>query len=376
MAKKDGGGRELAGHLRLTIRGIRSLITDMIENQMTWPVFQRGTSGIGKSDGMRQIAQALDGELIDERVIHYEPPDFKGYLHYDMNAKAAAFAPSHLEMSIKKAFERAQERRAKAKSTKPPVVIVHMDEWNLGKPSTQNAGYELFLDRKINGWHLPDSVFLAASGNRTEDRAYTYTMPVPLVNRFVFVDVGFDVMEWTEDFAVPRKLHPFAIAFVHFRKEVFHRLPEADQEAQFPTPRGWERVSNLLNMMDVRDPRLVKYATGLVGEGSALEFAKYCEIKDDVERMIAAVRNEDYKSIPNEPSRLYALNQFLVADFRDNPKASVDRLLKYALHLPDVLADIAAALCKSMINVSKPAVANSKQFPAFAEKWGKYYLAE
>jgi hypothetical protein len=370
MAKKE------AMKLTLTIRGVKRLLGDLAANNVTYPLFQRGTSGIGKSEAVRQVAREHDGELVDERAIHYEPPDFKGYLHYDQAAKAAAFAPSHLEISLKRALERVQERRARTKSTAPAIVVCHLDEWNLAKPTVQNAGYELFLDRKINGWHLPDSVLLVASGNRTEDRAYTYTMPVPLVNRFLFVDVDYAIDEWTADYAVPTKMHPFAIAFLHFRKELFHKLPEADQETQFPTPRGWDRVSRLLSFLDPADPRLSQYACGLVGDGAALEFAKYCQIKDEVDRLLAAVGAEDWKKIPQEPSILYALNQFLIADFRDNPKANADKILKYALHLPVGVVDIAAALCKSMVNVNKAAVAASRQFPAFAEKWGQYYLGE
>jgi len=57
------------------------------------PVFIWGPPGIGKSDIVHQIGEALDAHVIDVRLSLWEPTDIKGIPYYSAEDNKMSWAP-------------------------------------------------------------------------------------------------------------------------------------------------------------------------------------------------------------------------------------------------------------------------------------------
>ena len=62
---------------------------------------------------------------------------------------------------------------------------------------TRKAGcYQLVLDRKLGEYRLPDGWVVIAAGNPASERGVHFSMPRPLRNRFVHLDLEPDFIDW------------------------------------------------------------------------------------------------------------------------------------------------------------------------------------
>jgi MoxR-like ATPase len=57
------------------------------------PIFLWGPPGIGKSDIVHQIGDAMNAHVIDVRLSLWEPTDIKGIPYFDSNANKMVWAP-------------------------------------------------------------------------------------------------------------------------------------------------------------------------------------------------------------------------------------------------------------------------------------------
>ena len=166
------------------------------------PIFLWGPPGIGKSDIIHQIGDAMDALVIDIRLSLWEPTDIKGIPYYAANDNKMVWAePSELPDA---------ELASKHKN-----IILFLDEMNSAAPAVQAAAYQLILNRRVGQYVLPDNVIIVAAGNREADKGVTYRMPAPLANRFVHLEMGVDFDDWFQ-WAVDNKIHQDVVGYLQF----------------------------------------------------------------------------------------------------------------------------------------------------------------
>ena len=130
----------------------KSALTHCIKLQR--PIMMWGAPGIGKSDIVKQIADAEGREVIDIRLPLWEPTDIKGIPYYNSKENNMVWAsPAELPTDPKS------------------KAIVFLDELNSAAPAVQAAAYQLILNRRVGQYHLPEGVSIVAAGNR----AVSYT---------------------------------------------------------------------------------------------------------------------------------------------------------------------------------------------------------
>ena len=61
---------------------------------------------------------------------------------------------------------------------------------------TQAGCYQLVLDRKLGEYHLPEGSVVVAAGNPASERGVHFSMPRPLRNRFVHLNLEPDFEDW------------------------------------------------------------------------------------------------------------------------------------------------------------------------------------
>lgn len=220
------------------------------------PAFLWGAPGIGKSDIVAGAARALGLPLIDLRATLLDPVDLRG-LPMVADGAAKWARPDFLPFA---------DRDGES-------GILFLDELNAAPASTQAACFQLVLNRRVGEYQLPEGWRIVAAGNRVSDRASASRMPSALANRFAHIDCEADLTAWSA-WADSVNLSPLVVAFLRFRPELLHKMPEGEARA-FPTPRAWAQVAKVAGAPD--DIRL-NLVSGLVGEGAAAEFEGFARV--------------------------------------------------------------------------------------------------
>lgn len=287
-------------------------INKVLEDKM--PIMLWGAPGIGKSSIVKQICAERNWKLIDLRLSLLNPIDLRGLPYLDSEKKQAVWlSPEFLP--------------------KDGVGILFLDEINIAPVATQQAAYELLLDRKIGNYIFPEGWRIITAGNRETDLASVTGMPSPLANRLLHITVEANLDDWKV--WAKGNVDERVIGFLNFRPALLAQLPKKEEKA-FPTPRSWEFVSRLLRLYSsVEDcEELIK---GAVGEGSCKEFLGFVRIYGklpDVDGILAGTVHD----VPEKSDVLYALASALVTKLN---KSNLENFLEYSISLPAEFATLA-----------------------------------
>ena len=130
-----------------------------------------GAPGVGKSQGVRQIADILSEKsgkkvvVTDVRLLLFNPVDLRGI--------PTANAEKTLAVWLKpKIFQ--------MDDSADVVNILFLDEISAAPQSVQAAAYQITLDHTVGEHKLPENCIVIAAGNRVTDRSVAFNMPKAL----------------------------------------------------------------------------------------------------------------------------------------------------------------------------------------------------
>jgi len=254
------------------------------------PIMVWGAPGLGKSSILREVAEERGIGFIDVRLAQREPVDIRGLPVPDADG---------VKWLVSSDWPRDKNSRG----------IILFDEITAADRSLQVAAYEFILDRRLGELYtVPDGWYICAAGNRTEDRAVASTISSALANRFMHLELGEDVESWLI-WARKHEIRPEVMGFIRFAPQVLFRQKNENLERGWPTPRAWERVSRMLDIMqDEEEPLVRKMVYGLVGNRAGVEFMEFRKMSEsfgDVKRMMTDPNAPVV--IPNRADMRYAL---------------------------------------------------------------------
>lgn len=226
-----------------------SLINSRIPFREFPSVMLWGPPGVGKSQGVKQIAAEIedktgkDVRVTDVRLLLFNPVDLRGIPTSNEDKTLAVWLkPQIFQMD----------------DSEEVVNILFLDEITAAPTSVQAAAYQITLDRTIGEHRLPENCIVIAAGNRVTDRSVSYNMPKALANRLCHFEIKEDTGAW-HNWAIRKGIHPYVVGYIEYNSTALIR--SEGMELAFPTPRSWEMVSNILNYVseDVNTvlPRLV-----------------------------------------------------------------------------------------------------------------------
>ncbi|MBA9004962.1 AAA family ATPase [Thermomonospora cellulosilytica] len=262
------------------------------------PVLLWGEPGIGKSAGMRQLADGLGVPLETVIASVHEPSDFAGLpvIGDDPAAEGVPMAPPDWAVRLARAGR----------------GLVFFDELSSAPPAVQAALLRVVLERRVGSLALPEPVRVVAAANPPSSAADGWHLSPPLANRFVH-------LHWTHDprtvargmagtwpqVTIPlvdpgraagavAKARGVISGFLTARPGLAHQLP-SDAEARggaWPSPRTWEMALRLLATgYAARASReaLTAAIVGTVGDGAGIELMSYLDNLDlpDPDRVLA-----------------------------------------------------------------------------------------
>lgn len=323
------------------------------------PLFIHGTTGIGKSDTVRQVAERIAEEkgrtfvewedaeaeellanpeeyfvFVDERLAQSDPSDVKGLP--DLDGDATEWKPPKWIDVV---------------SNDDVAGFVFCDELNLAPQLVQAAYYEMILDKKVGDNRLSDEVYLVGAGNRTEDQAHIREMPAPLRNRFGHVELrppsaGKDGA-WTE-WAIENDVDSRVLGFLtsNLGKDKLFLFTEDNRDAIcFATPRTWEMASTAIQSADAETPAEVAEVAGMfIGEGTASNFRGFLETREEVD-VQAYLDNPEMAEELTEVDVKHALITAIAEEYREDKDALGD-VIEVAAHLDTEFGSFLLSMCR------------------------------
>lgn len=291
-----------------------------------------GQPGSGKTSICYQVADKLKVPHYTFQATLYDPTEIKGLPIYDHDKKSARFLP----------FE-------DMPSMGEGILII--DDLPHAPNQTQNAFMRLILEGIAGAWNL-GKLFPVATGNRSTDRAGAKDLQTAMANRFCFVELDISYDDW-RSWAIQHGIHPSVTAYLGTPtgREWLNKFDPSQQVNA--TPRSWEAVSNVMYALS-HNTTLMKIAMmGCIGEEATIKYSawvKYYEKMPDLQKIL-----EGKNIFPEELDVMYATVSGLIALVKEFPakKASiVQRLVNYAVAMPDKYVELGAVLSKDLLIVA------------------------
>lgn len=258
---------------RISIRQMEDLV--MLGARIGKTVFFYGGAGLGKSEKMRQVANAMfphriGDNLCDVRLSDKEPQDIAGI----------PIPITVIDPATGKEITRTVYAVPSFWPTDPNWEgIVFLDELPNAMLGTQHSAYQVILDHVAGDHKFPKGCVFVGAGNRSTDNAGTTEMPGPLINRMIMSEVEYNLDVWIEDYAVPFKLHPHIIGFLKQFPEHFYTgdVTNRPDNGVFASPRQWKTVSDILyDYEKTKNEFITEIAiAGTVGEGLETQVMAY-----------------------------------------------------------------------------------------------------
>lgn len=259
----------------MTPTALRTYLEKLVGQNLRISAMLWGPPGIGKSSIVAQVAQAHDLELVDVRLSQLAPTDLRG-LPVAEQGVSRWYPPEFLPGGGR--------------------GVLFLDELNLAPPAMQGVAQQLILERRVGSYVLPSEWFVWAAGNRKEDRASVFDMPVPLANRFLHLHAEPDFDSF-KAYALEHRIHEQVVAFLSYRPGLLHKIDP--QQPAWPSPRSWTMASALHGAgLDIAPA---------VGIGAAAEFAAFVTLYENLLDLDLILAGEGTDlPFPDEPSIRYA----------------------------------------------------------------------
>lgn len=303
-------------------------------------VFLWGPAGVGKSNGVLQIAEKLSkltGRNVcvtDVRLLLFSPIDLRGVPVADEKKEFTNWLkPRIFDM----------------KTDENTVNLLFLDELSAAPQSVQAAAYQICLDRRIGEHLLPENCLVIAAGNRTTDLSVSYKMPKALCNRLLHFNIKTDFESWRE-WAYDNNIDPRIIGYLGFDNSRLCVEPESSELA-FCTPRSWSFVSTILEMSDDTDTDTFDLIAACIGTDAALEFETWCRGYLDLPSIEEIFRGT-CRRYPRSNDVYFALISSLYAAIRNKSGSVTDNELEnccsYVKRFP---ADFAMTFFKDLNSI-------------------------
>jgi hypothetical protein len=282
------------------------------------PLHIWGACGVGKSQIVSQVADDLGYDFLDVRAVQLDPVDLRGLPR--IAADQTEWVPPKF-------------------LPKSGSGILFLDELTSAPQMTQAGCYQLVLDRRLGEYVLPDGWVVIAAGNPASERGVHFSMPRPLRNRFVHLDLEADLDDWCT-WAVKASVRPEIVAFLRFKPDLLHTADTTPDANAWATPRSWEMASNVLSGIARRQKVAFLSGTsefeaqlldGTVGSAAASEFVAFLRLFRQLPSIDEVLLNPDTAPLPTETSAQIAIATALGRAMTDH---SIGRGLRYLDRMP------------------------------------------
>lgn len=314
----------VSGMVKVLSKAYLSLIEKKLPFRKFPSVMLWGPPGVGKSQGVREIAKTIEEQtdkkvvITDVRLLLFNPVDLRGIPTANEEKTLAVWLkPKIFQMD----------------ESEDVVNILFLDEISSAPQSVQAAAYQITLDRTVGEHRLPENCIIIAAGNRVTDKSVAYNMPKALANRLCHFEIKGDAIAW-HSWAIKNALHPFVVGYLEYNSVALMRFDAAGSGLAFPTPRSWEMVSNILTAVSDDMQAVSPMISGCIGLEETSKFRTWTELYaalPSVEEIFKG-RQEERKMAPELQT---ALRSAMVAYAIAHPtQEGINHSVTFACRLP------------------------------------------
>jgi hypothetical protein len=224
------------------------------------------------------------------------------------------------------------------RSTDPnKPVILFLDDFHLCGPAQLELGFEMFTERTIRGYKLPDNVAFILAGNNSS-KAGSKAGNSAITNRCMAMPVVTDFDYWRLNYAIPNKVNYKIITFLS--NSTYSKYFHMEEQANKPwgSPRSWTRLSAMFNPYEqamggnISSYDLIYLVSGHVGSEAAADFNAYYKLYLETE-MHLVFDGKKAIDVPNDMSGQYiyclaACGEFFNRIGTDPDKTKLDKSLR------------------------------------------------
>jgi AAA domain (dynein-related subfamily) len=285
------------------------------------PLFLRGAPGIGKSQIFQQFARENNLSYKESRLIHFSETDLKGFPCLDKGKGVSKWLPPE-EFPTKE---------------EPGIWV--LEEFNSANSQVQAACYQLLLDRRIGEYKLPDSIWIAATGNRLGDKGIVNPLASPNISRMAHLELVVSDVDWLEHGA-KMNFAPEVLSFIRKYPEHLDSFnPQKwEKETPFCCPRTLEFLSrSILKAQTKGEFPSNSHIFSLIGDCIGTAFLGYCKYFTSIPSYLELLDLGAFQ-IPNDPCTLHALSSRIAAGMASNPEtipSIFPTITRIGQHQPD-----------------------------------------
>jgi len=283
-----------------------------------------GPPGVGKSQGVRQIAKSIEDNtnkkvvITDVRLLLFNPVDLRGIPTANEDKSLAVWLKP-------KIFQMDESDNV--------VNILFLDEISAAPPSVQASAYQITLDKMVGEHKLPDNCIVIAAGNRVTDKSVAYNMPKALANRLCHFEIKGDSSSW-HDWAVKTGIHEYVVGYLEYNSTALMRFDSSGTNLAFPTPRSWEMVSNILNTISDNIDEVYPMVVGCIGHATASSFKTWVELYKSMPSIEDIFAGKEI-IVPKADELRIVLRSAMVSYARKHPvKELIDNSIDFSCKLP------------------------------------------